>query len=133
MTTAPVKAKEGQWMEWADVFKILLGATAATLFAGLFAYFKSIGAKADKAKVEEEIKNLRLEFEKQLANQRTELVAQIDVLSRRHSLWEQKAERLATREMVGEMKLDLQRLEDKFEGHFKDMIDKIMKPLEQKK
>lgn len=139
-----VLTREENGMVWADVVKILLGATAATLIAGLFAYFKSIGGKADQAKVEELLTNLRTEFEKQLAHQRTEFTAQIthqrtefaaqiEALTRRHSAWETKTERFATREMVTEMKQDLQRLEDKFEGHFRDMTEKIMKALEQKK
>lgn len=133
MTTPTHVGAEGHRMDWADVFKMLFGATAAALIAALVAYFKSIGGKADQAKVEEQLKNLRAEFEKQLAQQRAELGTQIEMLTRRHSAWETKTERFATREMVAEMKQDLQRLEDKFEGHFRDMTEKIMKALEQKK
>lgn len=143
MTIPTHVGAEGHRMDWADVFKMLFGATAAALIAALVAYFKSIGAKADQSKVEEQLKNLRAEFEKQLTQQRTdfsaqitqqraELGSQIEALTRRHSAWETKTERFATREMVTEMKQDLQRLEDKFEGHFKDMTEKIMKALEKK-
>lgn len=126
MTTAPVKA-EGQWMEWSDVWKALFGATAVALIGSLVAYFRSIGGKADKAAVEKLLKDQRDEFDKYLAQMRVEYDRQFDIINRRHSAWEQKTERFATREMLMEMKQDFQRLESRFETNFQKINDLLVK------
>ena len=134
---------EGKAVEMGDVLKIALGATVAALVGSLIAYFKSIGGKADKAAVEKLLKDQREEFEKQLhalksdsekqvQALKSEFEKQIDAISRRHSAWEQKTERFATREMLMEMKQDFQRLESRFETNFQKINDLLVTIAEKK-
>lgn len=130
MTTAT----GAQRMEWNDVWKTMFGATAVALIGSLIAYFRSIGGKADKQKVETEFKELHVEWEKHLAQLRTELQVQIEEMKRRHSAWESKTERFATREMVvelkAELKNDFQRLENRLESSFQKQNEFLVKLLE---
>lgn len=130
MTTAT----GAQRMDWNDVWKTMFGATAVALIGSLIAYFRSIGGKADKQKVEEAFKEFRADWEKQLTLFRAEVYAQLEETKRRHSAWESKSERYATREMVSELKAELksdfQRLENRLEVSFQKQNEYLVKLLE---
>lgn len=110
--------KSGE-MDWNEVEKVGIGALIASSIASLYAYFRSIGQKANKAEVEKQLSEMRAEIEKQL-----------DVINRRHSLWETRSERFATREMVDALNAKIERLDTRLDAHFEKINVRLDKFIE---
>ena len=109
----------GEKLDWNEVEKIGIGALVASTVASVWAYFRSIAQKANKSDVEAQIKELR-----------TEIKEQIDAVNRRHSNWEAKSERFATREMVDALNAKFERMESRFDAHFEKINTRLDKFIE---
>lgn len=114
-----MRAMKSGEMDWNEVEKVGIGALIASSIASLYAYFRSIGQKANKAEVEKQLSEMRAEIEKQL-----------DVINRRHSLWETRSERFATREMVDALNAKIERLDTRLDAHFEKINVRLDKFIE---
>lgn len=113
-----MKSGSGE-MDWNEVEKVGVGALVTTTIAALWAYFKSIGQKANKAEVNAQISDLRAEFDKQ-----------VEAINRRHSSWETRSERFATREIVDALNAKIERLDTRFDAHFEKLNARLDKFIE---
>lgn len=113
-----MKSGSGE-MEWNEVEKIGIGALVASTIASLWAYFRSIGQKANKADVEKAVSELRAEFKEHFEN-----------INRRHSQWELRSERFATREMVEALKAMMDRTEARQDAGFEKLNARLDKLIE---
>lgn len=109
----------GEKLDWNEVEKVGIGALIASSIASLWAYFRSIGQKANKAEVEKQLSELRAEFDKQ-----------VEAINRRYSLWETRSERFATREMVDALNAKIERLDTRLDAHFEKINVRLDKFIE---
>lgn len=109
-------------LDWNEVEKVGVGTLIATVVASVYAYFRSIAGKANKTEVEAHFRELRAEFKEQL-----------DVINRRHSLWETRSERFATREMVDALTAKMERMETRQDAGFEKLNARLDKLIEERR
>lgn len=108
-------------LTWDEVQKVGIGAAIVAIVGAVFGYFRSIGNKLDKAEHEKSLNELRAEIEKQ-----------IDLINRRHSAWESRSERFATREMVDALTAKMDRMEVRQDAGFEKLNARLDKLLDHK-
>ena len=106
-------------LTWDEIERVGVGALVVSAVGGVIAYFRSIANKIDKSDFEQRLKEMRSEFDKEL-----------EAINRRHSLWETRSERFATREMVDALNGKLERLETRLDTNFEKLNNRLDKLIE---
>jgi len=112
-----------------EVGKVGIGAAVVAIVGAVFAYFRSIGNKIDKAEFEHRVAERRSEVDKMFAELRLDFEKQIEVLNRRHSAWETRSERFATRDLVDALNVKIERMEERQDRGFEKInlrLDKLI-------
>lgn len=116
-------------LTWDEIGKAGIVAAVVAAVGALFAYFRSIGNKVDKAEYAAQIAALRSEFEKAIAENHSAFEKQLEAINRRHSAWEARSERFATREMVDALTAKMDRMETRQDAGFEKLnarLDKLL-------
>ena len=103
-------------LTWDEIEKVGVGAAIVAVVGAVFGYFRSIGNKVDKADHIKALTELRLDVEKQ-----------IETLNRRHSAWETRSERFATRDLVDALNVKIERMEERQDKGFEKINTRLDK------
>ena len=117
-------------LTWEDIEKVGVGAVVVSIVGTGWAYVRSVGNKVDKSTYEQQIKEMRAEYGKQLEEMRKEFTKELETLSRRHSAWESRSERFATREMVDALNGRLDKIETRIDQNFEKLNTRLDKLIE---
>lgn len=115
----------GEKLDWNEVEKIGIGALVASTVASVWAYFRSIGQKANKAEVDAQVREFRAEIERQIKEIRAEVKEQLEVINRRHSDWMTRSERYVTREVVDEMKSQIKHMDSRLDAQLGQVAQRL--------
>ena len=108
-------------LTWDEIEKVGVGAAIVAVVGAVFGYFRSIGNKVDKADHIKALTELRADIEKQ-----------IETLNRRHSAWETRSERFATRDLVDALNVKIERMEERQDKGFEKINTRLDKLLDHK-
>lgn len=117
-------------LTWEDIEKVGVGAVVVSIVGTGWAYVRSVGNKVDKSTYEQQIKEMRAEYGKQLDEMRKEFTKELETLSHRHSAWESRSERFATREMVDALNGRLDKIETRIDQNFEKLNTRLDKLIE---
>lgn len=116
-----------------EIGKVGIGAAVVAIVGAVFAYFRSIGNKVDKTEFEHRAAERRSEVDKMFAELRLDFEKQIEALNRRHSTWEARSERFATRELVDTLNVKIERMEERQDRGFEKINARLDKLIEERR